>query len=146
MIAMALTRLLIFLFLGSLFLSAATDQVSTVPADVRARMKANLPAIDKLKEAGKIGENRRAYLEARAELTPAEKRLIKTENEDRRTVYRLLADRARATLESVETARAAQIRERSAPGLWLQDPDGRWYRKPPSRSPQPADSQTRHRH
>ena len=100
------------------------------PAQVRARMQANLPAIDKLKQAGKIGENRRAYLEARGELTEAEKRLIKTENDDRKTVYQILAERAQATVESVEATRAAQIRERSASGLWLQDPESSWYRKP----------------
>lgn len=108
------------------------------PEEIRARMKANLPAIDKLKQAGKVGENKRAYLEARTDLSEAEKRLIKTENEDRKTVYQLLAQRAKATLESVEATRAAQIRERSAPGVWLQDPEGNWYRKPsapPRRSP-----------
>jgi len=108
------------------------------PEEIRARMKANLPAIDKLKQAGKVGENRRAYLEARTELSETEKRLIKTENEDRKAVYQILADRAKATLESVEATRAAQIRERSASGLWLQDPEGNWYRKPsapPARSP-----------
>ena len=108
------------------------------PEEIQARMKANLPAIDKLKKAGRVGENRRAYLEARADLSETEKRLIKTENEDRKAIYQILADRAKATLESVEATRAAQIRERSAPGLWLQDPAGDWYRKPsapPARSP-----------
>lgn len=100
------------------------------PEEIQARMKANLPAIDKLKQAGKLGENKQAYLEARAELTETEKRLMTTENEDRKAVYQLLAQRAKATLESVEATRAAQIRERSAPGLWLQDPAGNWYRKP----------------
>lgn len=96
---------------------------------VKQRMKANLPAIDKLKKAGRVGENNKGYLEARTKLDEKQTQLLKTENQDRKFVYRLLARRAGTTLEKVQAIRAKQIRERSAPGLWLQAPDGRWYQK-----------------
>ncbi len=95
----------------------------------RERMKANLRAIEQLKTEGKVGENNKGYLEARASLTDKESALVKQENTDRKFVYEALAQRAGVSLEEIQKARAEQIRRRSAPGLWLQAPDGRWYRK-----------------
>lgn len=125
-------------FLGRLSLAAglfltlpavgAADLPPTLQ-EVRDRMKANLRAIERLKKAGKVGENNKGYLEARTSLTPQEKALVKQENADRKFVYEYLARRAGVSVEEVQKARAAQIRKRSAPGLWLEDPEGRWYRK-----------------
>ena len=126
-----LSRILtVLLALNLIFGAAFASEELPAPEQVKARMKANLPAIDRLKSAGKVGENNKAYLEARATLTEAEEKLLKTENEDRKTVYTLLAKRAATTIEKIQTARAAQIRERSTQGLWLEDPQGNWYRKP----------------
>jgi uncharacterized protein YdbL (DUF1318 family) len=127
-----LRTLFLVLALGLWVAPPATAAETRTPDQVKKRMKANLPAIDKLKKAGRIGENNKGYLEARAKLTEKEKALIKTENADRKFVYQLLAKRAGSTLEKVQAIRAKQIRERSAPGLWLQAPDGHWYRKPKS--------------
>ena len=99
------------------------------PEAIRKRMEANLPRIDALKKAGKVGENNRAYLEARAPLEAADKELVKVENADRKAVYESLAQRAQASLEQIERTRAEQIRRRSTPGVWLQDAQGEWYRK-----------------
>jgi len=131
---MNLTRSLTLALALGLFSSALSATDTPDPVAVRERMRLNLPAVDKLKATGKIGENRRAYLEAREKLTEEEQRLIKTENADRKFIYQILADRANATLQSVEATRAAQIRQRSAPGLWLQDPAGRWYQKTDAQS------------
>lgn len=124
-------------FLGQLPLWAGlTAAVATRPADApasldeaRERMKANLRAIEQLKTDGKVGENNKGYLEARSSLTEKETALVKQENADRKFVYETLAQRAGVSLEEIQKARAEQIRLRSAPGLWLQAPDGRWYRK-----------------
>ncbi|MCP5518095.1 MAG: DUF1318 domain-containing protein [Verrucomicrobiales bacterium] len=120
--------LLLALCLGALPVLAA-DPPDPNPDQLKERMKANLPAIDKLKKAGRIGENNKAYLEAREELTEKEKALIKTENEDRKAIYQLLAKRAKTSLEAIQKARTKQIRERSAAGLWLQDDKDHWYKK-----------------
>lgn len=96
---------------------------------VKASMKANLPAVDKLKKAGKVGENNKAQLVPRADLTEKEKALVKAENKDRKAIYKALAERTKTALEAVQKVRAKQIRERSAAGLWLQDVDDHWYRK-----------------
>jgi len=96
---------------------------------IKKRMKTNLPAIEKLKKAGKVGETNRGYLKARVKLSPKEQALVKQENADRKFVYQYLAKRAGVPVEKVEKARAEQIRKRSAPGIWIQAPDGRWYQK-----------------
>jgi hypothetical protein len=123
-------KLLQLLLLSLLFalpaLSAAQEQS---PESVRKRMEANLPRIDALKKAGKVGETNKGYLEARESLDAEAKALLKVENTDRKSVYEALAKRAKASLEQTERARAALIRKRSAAGIWLQDVAGDWYRK-----------------
>jgi hypothetical protein len=99
------------------------------PDKVKERMAANLPALDALRKEGKVGETNKGYLEARASLSDKEKALVKTENEDRKSVYQLLAERTQTTLERIEQARAEQIRRRAAKGVWLQNPAGEWYQK-----------------
>lgn len=106
--------------------AASQDQT---PGSIRKRMEANLPKIDSLKKAGKVGENNKGYLEARGALDAEEKALVKMENGDRKTVYEMLAEKAKASLEQTERARAELIRRRSAAGIWLQDASGKWYQK-----------------
>lgn len=112
-----------------LFAMPMLSAETRTPEQVRKRMEANLPALDELRKTGRVGENNKGYLEARNGLSPAEKRLVQTENADRRFVYEMLASRANTTLERIERARAEQIRNRSTAGVWLQSPAGEWYRK-----------------
>lgn len=123
-------KIALLLILPGLWLAAPAAHAQTpTPEQVKARMEANLPAVDKLKKTGKVGEANNGYLKARVALSEAEERLLKTENTDRKYVYQALAERAKTTLEKMEQARAEQIRKRSAPGVWLQNPAGEWYQK-----------------
>ena len=124
-----LCSLLLILLVCGLTAGPTLAAEAPTPDQVKQRMKANLPAIAKLKKAGRVGENNKGYLVPRTKLDEKATALVKTENQDRKFVYRLLAKRAGVTLEKVQSIRAKQIRERSAAGLWLQVPDGRWYRK-----------------
>ena len=117
--------LLLFLFLP--FAAHSAEEQS--PEIIRKRMEANLPKIDALKKAAKVGETNKGYLEARVELDKSEKDLLKVENADRKSIYEVLAQRAKTSLEQIEKARADLIRKRSATGIWLQDAAGEWYRK-----------------
>ncbi len=123
-------KLLTLMLLLSLFVSAPgyTAQEQG-PETIRKRMEANLPKIDKLKKAGVVGETNKGYLEAREPLDKPGKELLKVENADRKSIYELLARRAKTKLEQIERARAELIRKRSATGIWLQDAEGEWYRK-----------------
>ena len=118
--------LLLFSLLISVPARSAQEQS---PETIRKRMETNLPKIDALKKAGKVGETNKGYLEARAPLDRTEKDLVKVENADRKSVYEVLAQRAKTTLDQIERARANLIRKRSVEGVWLQDLNGKWYRK-----------------
>jgi len=118
------------LLLFSLLLSVpALSAQEQSPETIWKRMETNLPKIDALKKAGKVGETNKGYLEARAPLNQTEKDLVKVENTDRKSVYEVLAQRAKTTLDQIERARANLIRKRSVEGVWLQDLNGKWYRK-----------------
>ena len=121
-----LALVLLPLVLLTVDLSQAQSQS---PAKVKQRMKANLPAIEKLKKAEKVGETNQGFLKNRMKLTVKEDKLVKTENADRKFVYQLLARRAKTSIQKIQMVRAEQIRKRSAPGIWLQDPKGTWYKK-----------------
>lgn len=103
--------------------------VNPSPDEVKERMQKNLPAIDKLKKSGKIGETFMGYLRPREELSESETNLVKVENADRKYIYELLAERAGTTSEKIAETRAKQIRERSAPSLWFFTREKEWEQK-----------------
>ena len=113
----------------SLLFSTALSLAAADLSEVKNDMKARKPAIEALWAAGKIGENNQGFVEARAALNSEEKKLVQAENADRKIVYRAIARSAQTTPEKVGVQRAAQISQRAAKGLWLQDAEGNWYRK-----------------
>lgn len=115
--------LIALLFSTTLSLTAANL------SEVKRDMKERQPAIEALWAAGKIGENNQGFVEARAALKPEEKKLVEAENADRKVVYQAIARSVQETPEKVGVQRAAQISKRAANGLWLQDAEGKWYRK-----------------
>ncbi|MBP6506802.1 MAG: YdbL family protein [Opitutaceae bacterium] len=104
----------------------------TAPAQdlgaVRVRMSQRLPKIDELKSSGALGENNRGLLEVRSAGGDAAS-VSADENNDRGTVYAALAKQTGASAEAVGRARAKQIAQNSAAGVWLQDESGNWYKK-----------------
>lgn len=122
-------------FLASLFAlvfalapSLATAQTNDEAA-IKQRIIERVDAIDALKLAGKAGENNKGLLEQRSMLKPDEMKLMNAENSDRRSLYTLVAERLGLTTTVVGQGRADELRKKSAPGVWLQAPDGSWYRK-----------------
>jgi uncharacterized protein YdbL (DUF1318 family) len=123
---MNLLRLsLLLTFLLSTALSAKAADLGAV----KNAMKERQPAIEALWAEGKIGENNQGFVEARAELTDAQEKLVKAENADREVVYKAIARSTQTTPGQVGVQRALQISKRAAKGLWLQDAEGKWYRK-----------------
>lgn len=97
-----------------------------------------LPAINRLKSAGVVGENNSALLEirdlqrlgdlrARAEA----QRLVKEENADRELLFKEIA-RAKGVdfsqLPLIRQTYAGTMRQNARPGDWIQLPDGTWTR------------------
>ncbi len=96
--------------------------------DIKARMLQRAPAIQELKTKGVIGENNLGYLE----LVPGNKgneQIITDENNDRKAVYAAIAKQQGADIDLVGKRRALKIAENAAPGEWLQDEAGKWYKK-----------------
>jgi uncharacterized protein YdbL (DUF1318 family) len=96
---------------------------------IKERLAKRLPAINKMKEEGLIGENNKGYLEARKETSDANKKIIDAENIDRKKIYQMLAKKTGQTVEVIASRRALQIAEKTKAGVWLQKPDGTWYKK-----------------
>ncbi len=99
------------------------------PEDLERAMGARLPAINALKLEGLLGENNQGLLEARGALSDEQRKVLSAENEDRSRLYRLIAERTGASPNLVGAHRAKALAERSTRGVWLQDAQGRWYRK-----------------
>lgn len=123
-----LSLLCAFLPLAFLAPSMLHAQSSEEDAVVQ-RMLKRVPQIDTLKKAGKVGENNVGLLEQRSGLSREERDLMNAENSDRRSLYTLVAKRVGLTVSVVGQGRAEEIRNKSAKGVWLQSPDGKWYQK-----------------
>ena len=98
-------------------------------ATIQKRMKERLPEIEAMKKAGTVGENNQGYLTV-LKKPQADAAVVKAENDDRRSVYELIARDTGAAISTVGKRRAGQIARRSAPGILLQDEAGHWAPKP----------------
>ncbi|EDY83192.1 hypothetical protein VDG1235_2816 [Verrucomicrobiia bacterium DG1235] len=54
---------------------------------------------------------------------------MNSQNADRRALYTLIGQRLGLTATVVGQGRAEELRKKSAPGVWIQAPDGAWSRK-----------------
>lgn len=113
----------------SLMIFALSTTVAADLGAVKGAMKKRLPQMEQLWSQGLIGENNEGYVEARGSLTAEQQKLVTAENSDREIVYEAIAKSTQTTPEQVGKQRAAQISQRAAKGLWLQDADGDWYKK-----------------
>jgi len=120
-----LTSLVIFFLMGVL---SAGSFAFAGSADLKARFKARLPIILKLKAQGIVGENHKGYLEfVGGKKVHAD--VVAAENSDRRKVYTAIAKQQGTTAETVGLRRALQIAQKAKPGEFLKDAKGNWYRK-----------------
>ncbi len=95
---------------------------------IKQRMLNRLPKIVKLKEKGIVGENNSGYLEFVGEKKEGTE-IVENENEDRRKIYKFIAEKQNTSIDVVEKHRAAQIEMKADKGDWLQDANGNWYQK-----------------
>ena len=98
---------------------------SAAAAEIKARMKERLPVITALKSQGLIGENNSGLLQFLKGEKPHQD-VVAAENQDRLTVYKIIAKRQNTTPELVGRQRAAQIADNAVSGSWIQDPGGKW--------------------
>jgi hypothetical protein len=120
--------------------------VKRMPEVVNAykEMGARLPAIDKLRDSGAVGEGKDGLLVVRDEklMTPEGKRLLDVENGNRRTVMNGMAraiirinrvpendSNLKQVLPQAVEQFAALRRDSAKKGWWIQDQYGNWTRK-----------------
>lgn len=115
--------ILLILLVGFIF-SATTG----FGEDIKERMKNRLPQIVDLKSRGIIGENNQGYLEFVGQ-TKEKEDIVADENKDRESVYTAIANSQGTSADLVGQRRAIQIVSVAAPGDWLQNAAGNWYRK-----------------
>jgi len=102
--------------------------VASAASGIKERMAGRLPEIVALKDKGVIGEDNLGYLQfVGAVKEKAE--LVGAENDDRLQVYQAIARQQGTTDDLVGRRRAQQIKDITLPGHWLQDENGRWYKK-----------------
>ena len=118
---------IIALFVLSIFTTKAMCLAGA--DDIKARMQDRLPTIVQMKADGTIGENNSGYLQVVPGSAGKMQDMISAENKDRKMVYEAIAKQQGTTAELVGKRRAIQIAEKAAPGEWLQDGSGKWYKK-----------------
>jgi len=96
--------------------------------EIQARMLARLPEIKALKDKGLVGENNQGLLEFVGQQKEKQD-VVAAENQDREMVYEAIAKQQGITVELVGKHRAVQIADKARTGEWLQDANGKWYRK-----------------
>lgn len=108
----------------ALVVHAQANPVDTAKAGMRERV----PALDKLKATGAIGEASTGLVAVRTPGAEADA-LVAAENADRAVLFADLARRSNGTPEAAGREFARQLARASKPGVWLQRDDGTWYRK-----------------
>lgn len=110
------------LLVGVFSLNAASK------SEIIARMKQRLPVIEKLKDAGVVGENNLGFLVVRDNSADT-KNAVDTENNDRKQVYAAIGAKNGTNADLVGKRRALKIAEIAKPGQWLQNERDEWYQK-----------------
>lgn len=96
---------------------------------IKSRIIERVSDVDSLKSSAKVGENNQGYLEQRTRLSKEETQVLEAENADRRALYTIVAMRLGITATIVGKGRADELRDKSAEGVWLQNPEGIWFQK-----------------
>ena len=101
---------------------------ASAASGIKERMAERLPEIVALKDKGVIGEDNLGYLQFVGTVKEKEE-LVRAENDDRLQVYQAIASQQGTTADLVGRRRAQQIMDITLTGHWLQDANGRWYKK-----------------
>lgn len=100
-------------------------------ADLKARFKARLAAIDNLKHAASLGEVFDGSLAAVKDKALADdaRKLMTEENADRKELYGIIAAEEKTTADTVGKRNAARNYRVGRPGDWFKLESGEWKQK-----------------
>lgn len=118
-------RIKIALLIAGLVFALAAPAVAQ---DIKARMRARLPEIIKLKAQGIVGEDNQGYL-AVLKNAGEQQEVVDAENQDRRKIYAAIAKKQGTTPVLVGQRRAMKIAQKADSGTMIQDTSGNWRQK-----------------
>lgn len=120
---------ILFLALGTFAMNTSLFAAKKSETLLKQHMLQRVTVIDELKLSGKVGESNAGILVQRGMLSKDETNVMNRENDDRRALYEILAERLQLSVAVVGQGRADELRKRSAKGVWLQAADGKWYQQ-----------------
>jgi uncharacterized protein YdbL (DUF1318 family) len=111
-------------------LTASTALAAPSEAELKKKFEERYPAIRELKQKGTIGETDEGYVEFVNSKNKDENatELVKDENDDRKALYRLIADKEKTESEVVAKRNAKRNFERARDGEYLKE-GGKWKKK-----------------
>ena len=110
-------------------------------AELHARMKQRYPLLSKLRDAGKVGETFAGHVglvtaaagqekaDAADPRSPTVAQLAEEENQDRRSLFALIAREEKLSADEVGKQNGIRNLEKGTPDHWFQLQDGRWVQK-----------------
>lgn len=99
--------------------------------ELKESFKQRFPEIAALKKAGTVGETHAGYLALVDEKSKDDdaKELVEKENDDRKELYKLIADKEGTTDEKVAERAGKRAFEKAKAGEYLKGSDGTWKKK-----------------
>jgi uncharacterized protein YdbL (DUF1318 family) len=110
-------------------------------AELRERMKQRYPVLQKLRDAGKVGEtfaglagvvaaaSAQDKADAADPRSPTVAQVVEDENQDRRALFALIAREERLGAAEVGKQNGIRNLDKGGPEHWFQLEDGRWVQK-----------------
>jgi uncharacterized protein len=110
---------------------AAHAAAASREEELRKSFEQRYPKLAELKKAGTVGETFHGYVELVDEKSKDKeaKELVDAENDDRKELYKLIADKEKTTAEKVAERNAKRVFEKAKPGEYLKGEDGKWKKK-----------------
>lgn len=100
-------------------------------AELRQRFKERLKDLNRLKADGLVGETYDGWLAVvkNKDLNKKEQKIVDDENDDRRALYRIIADDEKTTPDHVGERNGTRNRKNLRVGEWFKTKDGEWEQK-----------------
>ncbi|HEX2971496.1 MAG TPA: DUF1318 domain-containing protein [Tepidisphaeraceae bacterium] len=113
------------------FANIASAARADTKAELQARFKQRLAQVNGLKREGKVGETWDGWLETvkKAELTEKQQKLIDAENDDRKELYKIIAEEEKTSADVVGQRNAQRNYKLGKKGDWFKLKNGVWKQK-----------------
>ncbi len=113
----------------NIFITLALFGIFSLTVDSYSmNVKQRIAIIKGLKLKGIVGENNKGLLEFRTPDKSASD-VVNEENSERSKAYAQIAKNTGVSVSTVGAQRAATIAMEESSGVWIQKPDGTWYKK-----------------